>query len=167
MISSAETRVAERADRRTGVLLVESDTLLQWSIVETLAPADFRVTAVADARHAVMAVAETDYDVILVPDVLPDFDGLTLVKALRQLAPAARVIMLAGDANAELVDAALTEGVVNVLEKPVPLSDLAAAVTRAADGMLPGELSPDSVRRAARARYTHSRYGLLNNSGRR
>lgn len=167
MQKTAVATVPARPGRQPRVLLVDSDVLLLWSIVETLPAADYAVMSVNDAEQAAMAVAETDYDVIVMADTLPDFGGLTLLSALRRLAPSARVLILASDVNCEFVEAAVTLGATAVLEKPVALPLLAAAIARAADPATGNQPPPEVRRSDARSRYTHSTYGAFHDSRRR
>jgi DNA-binding NtrC family response regulator len=119
---------------RVRVLIVESEPLLRWSMLETLKEGAYDARAVADARSGVMAAAERDYDIVVVAEDLPDFEGLTLLPALRQLSPGACVVMTATHASRDLVAAAFAHGAVKVIEKPFAMDTLADRLAQALRG---------------------------------
>lgn len=111
------------------ILVVDDELLIRWSIAETLGAAGDNVIEAADAASAVAAVSTgTVPDVVLLDFRLPDSDDLGLLTTIRQLAPAAAVIMMTAFGTPEVVAGALALGAREVVTKPFNLADLAAKV---------------------------------------
>jgi len=73
-------------------------------------------------------------DVIVLDRRLPDGDGVSAIGRLRLLHPAARVLVLTGDANAAVVTRVVEAGGAGLMQKSARLNDLANAVRRVAAG---------------------------------
>ena len=70
--------------RHLCVLVVEDETLIRWSIAETLAQKGHRVVEASDARGAVRALSSEaeQIDVVLLDYRLPGMSALDLLKEL-------------------------------------------------------------------------------------
>jgi DNA-binding NtrC family response regulator len=88
----------------------------------------------ATASEGRRLAAEHACDVAIVDLRLPDAPGLTLLEALRADDPEIAVVVLTGHADVPTAVRAMQQGAVDVLEKPVDLAVLRAAVERAAEG---------------------------------
>ena len=114
------------------VLVVDDESLIRWSMTETLEHAGHSVTEAGDKKEALRRLASPPLpDVVLLDFRLPDSNDLGLLASIRRLAPAARVIMMSAFGTAEVVNGALTLGAYRVLTKPVDLHDLVPLVEQA------------------------------------
>ena len=114
------------------VLIVDDESLIRWSIAETLAHAGYEVTEASDAREAVQRVFRAPApDVILLDYRLPDSNDLKLLERIRGALPNSPVIMMTAYGTSEMVEGAIRLGAYKVLSKPVELSDLIPLVERA------------------------------------
>jgi DNA-binding NarL/FixJ family response regulator len=105
----------------------------------------------ATAAEGLAGVVALRPDVVLVDLALPDRDGPGLITALREAAPAARIVVLSAYDDEIRVAEALRAGAQGYLLKSSPMRELIAAVRAAALGGTP--LSPsltDAVLRAMR-----------------
>jgi DNA-binding NtrC family response regulator len=117
---------------RLHVLIVDDESLIRWSIAETLAHEGYEVTEAGDAREAVQRVSRAPApDVILLDYRLPDSNDLKLLETIRGALPNSPVIMMTAYRTTEVVDGAIRLGAYRVLSKPVELSDLIPLVERA------------------------------------
>ena len=82
----------------------------------------------AGGRDAVEAVAAIAPDVVLMDLVMPDGGGVEAILALRQAAPAARVLVLSSFGDEDRVFAALQAGAAGYLLKDVQPDRLAEAI---------------------------------------
>jgi DNA-binding NtrC family response regulator len=115
------------------VLVVDDESLIRWSLVETLEERGYAVVEAADGRGARLALAEgsAPFDAVLLDFRLPDSNDLTLLTALRALAPATPIIMMSAFGTPEVTERALELGAFRVINKPFALSEMAALVLRA------------------------------------
>jgi len=119
--------------RSPRVLLVEDEGLMRWSLLQTLAEMGCSVEEAADGDGAIrnLSPGSGDFDVILLDYQLPDSRDLTLLTALRRLAPRCQIILMTAFGTPDLLKGAIELGVYRVLAKPFELRDLAQAVRQA------------------------------------
>jgi DNA-binding NtrC family response regulator len=113
------------AARCLRVLVVDDEPLIRWSIAETLGAAGHQVTEAQDAASALKALADASGpDVVLLDFRLPDSNNLDLLARIRQIAPAASVIMMTAFGTPDVTAGALKLGASRVLNKPFNMRDL-------------------------------------------
>ena len=115
------------------ILIVDDETLIRWSLFETLSGCGHVVVEAGDAAGAVQAVtaAAVPFDVMLLDFRLPDSNDLALLSRLRRLAPATRIILMTAYSTPEILQAALDLGAYRVIGKPFEMNDVAPLVTQA------------------------------------
>jgi len=113
------------AARCLHVLVVDDEPLIRWSISETLGAAGHQVTEAQDAASALQALADVRKpELVLLDFRLPDSSDLGLLAQIRQLAPAATIIMMTAFGTPDVTAGALKLGAVMVLNKPFNMHDL-------------------------------------------
>ncbi|MEL3892859.1 response regulator [Ferrovibrio sp. MS7] len=104
------------------ILLVEDDELVCRSLRMTLEAYGHMVENFADGRKAVELLRQQgDFDAVITDILMPDMDGLELIRAVRALAPGIRVIAMSGGGrrgNQDFLQFASTFGADAVLSKP-------------------------------------------------
>jgi two-component system response regulator HydG len=124
------------------VLVVDDDATVRETLVEFFETFGHTARAAGTASEARAMAAEHAPDVVLLDLRLPDASGLLLLDALRADDPDIGVIVLSGFADVRTTVGAMQRGAVDVLEKPVDLDALEAAVQRASErGRLRQELA--------------------------
>lgn len=109
---------------RARVLVVDDEPLIRWSVTSTLGDAGYEVLEAANAAEArEQAVQAGTLDFALLDVRLPDSDGLTLMRAIHDMHPKCRFLMMTAFRTPELTDDAEADGV-PVLDKPFSLPDL-------------------------------------------
>ena len=117
------------------ILVVEDETLIRWSIAETLAQQGHTVVEAANAAAAIKALedAEEDIDVVLLDYRLPDSNDLGLLANVRRLQPQSAVVMMTAYGTPEVTAGALALGACRVVGKPFDMGALEALVLAAHD----------------------------------
>ena len=115
------------------ILVVDDESLIRWSLAETLSESDHLVSEAGDAETALRTLTDGDgpFDVVLLDYHLPDSHDLVLLSQIRRLAPNAMVIMMTAFATPEMSDAALRIGAYRVVPKPFEVHDMADLVLEA------------------------------------
>ena len=109
---------------RTRVLIVDDEPLIRWSVASTLGDAGYEVLEAASATEArEQALDAPRLDFALLDVRLPDSDGLTLMRAIHELHPECRFLMMTAFRTPELTEDAEADDV-PVLDKPFSLPDL-------------------------------------------
>ena len=112
------------ASERT-VLVVEDELPILRFLRSTLQESGFRVIEAVDGRGALEAAASRKPDLVLLDLMLPDLDGLEVLRRLRQWT-AAPVIILSARGQEEDKIAGLDAGADDYLTKPFGVEELLA-----------------------------------------
>ena len=108
------------------VLLVEDDLSISRSLEKALSNEGFTVDAVNTGEAALFLVTRTSVDVVILDIGLPDMDGLSVLKKIREHNKSLPVILLtARDRIEDKVDG-LDRGADDYLTKPFELPELVA-----------------------------------------
>lgn len=113
------------------VLVVDDEDVIRETVREILADEGYRVVAAPDATAVLDLAAREAPDVVLLDVWMPEMDGITLLRSIRQECPDARVIMISGHGSIHTAVAATRLGAFDFIEKPLSLDGLLAAVERA------------------------------------
>jgi len=115
------------------ILIVDDERLVRWSLTERLRADGFDVIEAATVASAIEQLAKQPAAIIL-DYQLPDGDGLTVLKRVRQSDPDLPVVMLTAHKDAETIVTAMKAGASDYVTKPFEVSDVSLRVTRALDG---------------------------------
>jgi DNA-binding NtrC family response regulator len=107
------------------VLVVDDEPLIRWSVAESIADLGLDVEQAGDAKSALRKVttAPIPFDVVVLDLRLPDMDDLSLLGTLRQLLPAACLILMTAFGTPEIAAEAEALGA-TVIYKPFELDEL-------------------------------------------
>ncbi|MEP7304362.1 MAG: response regulator [Acidobacteriota bacterium] len=118
--------------RSLHVLVVDDESLIRWSLTETLAEDGHRVAEAGDGAAALELLRSAEpFDVVLLDYHLPDSNGLVLLGAISRLTPQAVVIMMTAFGTPEMVEDALRLGAYQVASKPFDVHAIARLVLEA------------------------------------
>lgn len=110
------------------VLIVEDDIETQSYVSQGLTEAGHSVEASANGADGLLRARQGGYDLFIVDRMVPELDGLSLVKAIRSAGIATPVLMLtAMGAVSDRVDG-LEAGADDYLVKPFSFAELSARV---------------------------------------
>ncbi len=119
--------------RAVRVLLAEDEANL-GQIVETfLTGRGYSVLRVADGRAAVAALDRVAFDVAVLDVLMPEVDGLDVLRRAHERVDPPAVVIVTGNATVETSVTALALGAYDVLTKPYRMAQLDALVRRAAE----------------------------------
>ncbi|MBC7993661.1 MAG: response regulator [Rhizobacter sp.] len=118
------------------ILVVDDHTLFRRGLIALLSrePQFQTVGDAADAGEALRRAQELQPDVILLDNHLPGVNGVDVLPALREAAPAARVVMLTVSEDERDLAAALNAGASGYLLKTIEGDALAQAIRRVMRG---------------------------------
>src|SRR5262245_48399834 len=133
------------------VHIVDDDDAVRESLKAMLETTGLSCTTYASAT-AFLGATERTPGCALVDVRMPDMDGLTLLRALKQQQPDIGVVIMTGFADVSLAVTAMREGAVDFIEKPARLAAISEAVRRALAKVGEARFS-ESERREAQARF--------------
>jgi len=112
-----------------GSILIVDDEYGVRSGIRTILEMDgYEVAEAADGAEALAALGERDFDVALLDYRLPDTDGLSLLKTMKERGCEAMVCMITAYANIDTAIAATRQGVDFFLPKPFSPDDLEGVI---------------------------------------
>lgn len=125
------------------ILIVDDEEVVRLSYLRILGGTHCNVKAVSTWSQISQAMQQDPYDVVLLDLRMPEMDGITVLKALKQRWPESEVIIITGYPTLESAKEAVALGAYDYLTKPV---------------------GPDQVIDASNAAMQHKRWALHNDS---
>jgi DNA-binding NtrC family response regulator len=128
------------------ILIVDDEEVVRLSYTRILSGTHCNVKAVSTWTQVAQLMQEDPFDVVLLDLRMPEMDGITVLRALKQRWPESEVIIITGYPTLESAKEAVALGAYDYLTKPV---------------------GPDQVIDASNAAMQHKRWALHNDNGAR
>jgi DNA-binding NtrC family response regulator len=112
------------------VLVVDDEALIRWSLTERLKSDGYTVLEADTGKSALERLAD-GVDLVLLDYRLPDTDGVTILRKIKELDQDILVILLTAYASVETAVEAMKLGAYHFADKPFNLDEVAALVERA------------------------------------
>lgn len=113
------------------VLIAEDEAHLGVILEQFLTARGFSVRVERDGRSALEALQRESFDVALLDVVMPEVDGLEVMRQVRERPVPPEIIVITGNGTIETAMAALRLGAYDVLSKPYRMAEIEALVRRA------------------------------------
>ncbi len=115
----------------TRVLLVDDELEFAEALERQLESRDYFVTVVQNGDEALEAMAENDFEVVVLDLSMPSKDSLETLYAIKQRKPLTEVIMLSGKGTEEAAIEGMKRGAFDFLAKPPDTNDLVGKIHEA------------------------------------
>ena len=103
---------------KTKVLVVDDEAIMRDSLHDWLTDAGHEVLIAENARQALEIIRREQPGIAVVDLVLPESDGLELLKKARQISPNIQVIIITAYGSVPTAITAMKEGAYDYIEKP-------------------------------------------------
>ena len=114
----AETETGRRA---ASVLIVDDEKNMRKTLADILGEEGYQVAAAATGEEAVELCSKQDFDVVLMDVRMPGMGGVEAFRQIRRHREGVRVILMSAYDMDRLKEAALDEGAIAFLAKPLDL----------------------------------------------
>ena len=112
------------------ILFVDDDQQILDLVKSYLLCRGLEVTTLNDGLKALETLKKKNFDIVFSDLIMPEIDGLALLKAIKQLSPETEVIIVTGYASVESAIEALKLGVYDYLQKPITFQRLQILIDR-------------------------------------
>jgi CheY-like chemotaxis protein len=113
------------------ILVVDDDELIRTMLSDFVQSSLGLSVLTAEGGPAALKLLETErVDLIFLDIIMPEMDGLEVLRRVKERWPALPVVILTGSASMENAIGALREGAEDYLRKPADVDELALCVTR-------------------------------------
>ena len=126
------------------ILIVDDEEVVRLSYMRILGGTNCNVKAVSTWSQIAQLMQQDPFDVVLLDLRMPEMDGISVLKALKQRWPESEVIIITGYPTLESAKQAVALGAYDYLTKPV---------------------GPDQVIDASNAAMQHKRWALHSDTG--
>jgi len=116
------------------ILIVDDDRDVHRLLRAALDALDRKIESAYDGSAGLGLVEKTPYDVVLTSLELPDMDGLTLLERIREVRPAARVVVMTVASTPDNIVRALRDRAFCYFSKPFTVAAVAEMAERALSG---------------------------------
>ena len=100
------------------LIIVDDEQDLLHALRDRLASQGYQVAAFSSARAALQAIQEHEFDLLLTDMMMPEMDGLTLLRAARETNPHLVAVMMTGQGSVQTAVDAMKLGAVDYILKP-------------------------------------------------
>jgi len=112
------------------ILVVDDEPLIRWSLKDRLSQEGYRIVEADTVASAIERHAE-GVDLVLLDYKLPDGDGLTVLKTIKEADADTVVIMLTAFSTVDTAVEAMKQGAYHYANKPFNLDEIALLVEKA------------------------------------
>ncbi|MBN1854091.1 MAG: response regulator [Pirellulales bacterium] len=107
--------------RARRILVVDDEPSMRKTITDILSAENYLVDMAATGEEAITRCAQESYDIVLMDVRMPGIGGIEAFRRMRSLHGKIRVILMSAFGLEDLIQAALDEGALAFLEKPLDL----------------------------------------------
>ena len=118
---------------RSSILIIDDEPNILSTLRQALELEDYRVEVAGGGAIGLEKLAALDIDLVIVDMVMPEMDGLAVLKKIKESAPEVVSVMMSGNATVDTAVKATKLGAYDFVEKPISTDKLLITVTNALD----------------------------------
>ncbi len=123
-------RILDAPSRLAPVLVVDDDSVIREILRRTLENAGFPVIEAQSGKEALARIEGKSIDLLITDLVMPDGEGLEIIRAMKRTFPRLKVIAISGAFGGSFLKAAELLGAHATLQKPFKLDELLDTVRK-------------------------------------
>jgi len=115
------------------ILVVDDEPVVTRSAERVLHAEGYIVDSVHNGREAMLRTEQNHYDLLLTDLRMPEMDGITLIRLMRQSRPSTGIVVITGYPSQETIEEVLDLGAIDYVPKPFTPEMLKDVTHRAAE----------------------------------
>jgi len=115
------------------ILVVDDEPVVTRSAERVLNNEGHAVESAHDGAEAMSRIEQNDYDLVLTDLRMPEMDGITLIRWIRQYRPSMGIVVITGYPSQETIQEAIELGIIDYVPKPFTPEVLKDVTRRAAE----------------------------------
>ncbi len=114
------------------ILVVDDEEIVRETLDDIISEYGHHVAQASSVKSAIALIQESEYDIAIVDlRIDADYDGLEILKTIKEVSSDTEVIMLTGHATVDTAVTAMKLGAYDYLNKPVNIEELEVLISRA------------------------------------
>jgi excisionase family DNA binding protein len=123
---------------KSSILVIDDEDVIRSLFKATLEEEGHEVVTASTGAEGIQYVKERDFDLVFLDLKLPDMEGAEVLREIKSVRPTLLVTVITGYPGSEMMERALGEGPLGVMNKPFGDSDIIAAVNSFLHATPPG-----------------------------
>ncbi|MEJ2695245.1 MAG: response regulator [Candidatus Sulfobium sp.] len=115
------------------LLVIDDESIVRTSCKRVLSPEGYEVRLAANAFDGIRMLEEEPFDLVLTDLKMPDMDGITVLRTIKERWPQTQVIVITGYQTVDTAVKSIKLGAFDYIEKPFTPDALTSAVAAALD----------------------------------
>ncbi len=115
------------------VLVVDDEPVVTRSAERVLNAEGYIVESAHNGKEAMLRTERNHYDLLLTDLRMPEMDGITLIRLMRQYQPATGIVVITGYPSQETIEEVLDLGIIDYVPKPFTPEMLKGVTNRAVE----------------------------------
>lgn len=115
---------------RGNILIVEDESLIGWSVANTLKKAGYRVTVVESGEEALEIINLIKFDLIVTDFKLPKISGIAVAANVKCKYPTVPVVLMSAYEECKTLIDHFARNIDYYIQKPFDMSEMATIVRR-------------------------------------
>ncbi len=134
--------------RASRILVVDDDEFVRYALKEMLVAAAYDVVTADTGKQAMLLVMRERFDLIIADIVMPEMDGIEVLRAVKEIDSALPVILISGYPSAETAVRVTEMGAAEYITKPFNVDMLTLTVAKVLEETNPERQSPHRSERS-------------------
>jgi len=131
-------------EKQVNIMVVDDEAGICRNVEKILSKSSYRVTSASSGRDALEKMATGQFDLVISDILMPEMNGLELLKSLKDKWPATKAIMMTAYASTDTAVKAIRLGALDYIPKPFTPKELRTMVQEVIEGKLvEAEVSPE------------------------
>jgi len=115
------------------ILIVDDEPVVIKSAERVLTTEGYNIESAVSGKEAISMMEQNTYNLVLTDLKMPEMDGITLIKWIKQKKPETGIVIITGYPSQETIKEALELGIIDYVPKPFTPSVLTDVTHRAVE----------------------------------